>query len=117
TTNLAGVTITSITVAGPITNTTVSDASGNYTLTNLWRGTNIVTASLTGFQFIVGTNQLASNQVVNLTSATNLTDFVGTRVFTVQGRVLDSGTSLGLSNVSLTLGTQTVLSDTNGNYI
>jgi inhibitor of cysteine peptidase len=116
-TNLAGVTITAINAAGPITNTVVSDSSGNYTLTGVRLGTNTVTASLAGFQFIVGTNQLASNQVVNLTANTNLVDFVGTRVFTVQGRVLDTGTSLGLSNVSLTLGTQTVLSDTNGNYI
>jgi len=112
--NLAGVTFTAVSPIGPTTNTAVSDANGNYTLTNVRAGTNTVTPSLAGYEFAV-TNSTATNLTLVLGSNTNIADFVGTRVYSILGRVTESG--LGLSNVVVTIGgTNSVQTDTNGNY-
>ena len=103
-----------VSAAFATTNTAVSAINGNYTLTLVRAGTNTVTPSLAGFEFV------PTNRVLLLGSNTNIQDFVGTRIFTITGRVTDG--VLGVSNVliiasnRLTGVIRTSSTDSNGSY-
>ncbi len=110
TNGLSGVILTAVNSTPPATNSTTSDASGNYTLSNVRAAANTLTPSRADYQFA------PTNLVVGLGSNTNLPDFVGSHVFKIQGRITESGLGLGVSNVVVTMGAMTAQTDTNGNY-
>jgi len=107
---LSSVTLTAINSSPPATNTAITDANGNYTLSNVRAGANIVTPSRADYQFA------PTSLAVTLGSNTNLPDFVGSHVFKIQGRITESGLGIGVSNVIVSMGSMTAQTDTNGNY-
>ncbi|MDP1832910.1 MAG: multicopper oxidase domain-containing protein [Geothrix sp.] len=105
-TGLAGVTLTASTGQ-----TTVTDASGNYSiaaLSNPWTGS--ITASLAGFTFIPASRAYAAVSVDQTAQ-----NFAATQAATISGQVTLN--AIGLSGVTLTFSTgQSVLTDASGNY-
>jgi hypothetical protein len=105
---LAGV---SVQIVG-LTNSASTDTNGYYSLTNLCPGTYTVVPSLNCSRFNPASRVIQvppSQSQVNFSGSTN-------DVFAVSGQVTTNGTN-GLAGVSVTDGTQTVVTDANGYYL
>jgi hypothetical protein len=102
---LAGVTVTASGLAAVTT-----DAKGSYTITNVPAGTNSVVPSLNCYLF-----QPPFVSVTVGPGSTNLVNFTGTHdVHSVSGQISEAG--VGLSNVTVHVGTQFANTDSNGVY-
>ncbi|WP_264530669.1 glycosyl hydrolase family 18 protein [Flavobacterium sp. N502540] len=115
TTAIAGVTISA--TSGTTTLTSVSDASGNYSIANLISGTNYtVTAAKSGLSF---TPVSTVYSAINSNKTLNFTQIATPVYYTVSGTVLNGTTAVGGVTISATSGTTTLtsVSDASGNYV
>ncbi len=107
---ISGVTLS---LTGSATDTKTTDASGNYTFTNLTSGNYTVTASKTGLNF-APLSRIFNNMTANQTA-----NFTGTPItLTISGRVVD-GSNNGISGVTMSLSGSTTppkITDASGNY-
>ena len=97
----------------PATQTVTTDASGNYTISNVPVGTYTVTAAKTDYN----TNS-QSNVTVTANQTTTVNITLNNQVGTISGKVTDSSTGIGISGATITTNpaTQTITTDTSGNY-
>ena len=100
-----------VTVAGPGTNSAVTDANGNYTMAGVQAGDYYVFASLAGYTFS------PSQEVIVGPDAANINFTVTGRNFSISGRVTTNGVG-GLSNVTIIVAGYTQpTTDASGAYI
>ncbi|HWN08494.1 MAG TPA: S8 family serine peptidase [Pyrinomonadaceae bacterium] len=105
---------TIVTLGGSHTSSTVVDANGNYSFTNLPAGGNYtVTPSKAKYAF-----SPSSVSISNLSRNQTVPDFIATAVYTISGRVADPN-GVGRSGIFISLGSlqnQLTQTDSNGNY-
>jgi hypothetical protein len=112
---LAGV---AVNLSGGQTATTTTDASGNYSFTNLPAGANYtVTPTRAGYSFIppnASFNNLSANATANFNGAFGVTN--------ISGRVVSGGAGLGnvtlyVTDANTGASLTSALTDANGNYV
>ena len=105
----AGVTIT---ISGPVSKTTATNSSGNYSATGLSNGSYTVTPSLTGYTFS------PTGMSVTISGANQTANFTAIKVtYSISGTATYNGT--GLSGVTMTLtgsSTGSTATNSSGNY-
>src|SRR5439155_10437763 len=90
--------------------TSTTDVNGNYTLSSVPAGTNIVRAALNGYEITP-----AQQQVVVSANQTGV-DFTARGLFYIRGRITDSKTSNGFAGVIITAGRYSSTNDSAGFY-